>query len=44
MNLMKLAKKAVKHRKLLLAAATLLAPGVVAKAADKVAKLRRREE
>jgi len=36
----KLGKKAVKKRKLLLAVATLIAPGVVAKGAEKLAKIR----
>jgi len=36
----KLGKKALKHRKLILTAATLLAPGAVAKGAAQVAKLR----
>lgn len=36
------AKAIVKNRKLLLTAATLIAPGVVAKAATKVSKLKRK--
>ena len=42
--LKKLGKKAVKHRKLILTAATLLAPGVVGKVAAKVAKVRNKAE
>jgi hypothetical protein len=38
----KAAKFAVKNRKTLLLAATLVAPSVVARAADKVAKVKRR--
>ena len=43
MNLKKLAAKAYANRKILILAASLVAPGVVAKAAEKVAKIKNKE-